>query len=100
MFRLVSFDIAKALCIILVVIGHYIPSDSPQWYVNLRSWIYPSFQVKMSQISPKIGAERGHICPNQKQNWRRLDGYAEIPKLVEKLRDESMKLLDNDALIA
>lgn len=32
--RLISFDIAKALCIILVVIGHYIPDSSPSWYVG------------------------------------------------------------------
>lgn len=44
--RLISFDIAKALCIILVVIGHYIPDNSPQWYVNLRTWIY-SFHMPL-----------------------------------------------------
>lgn len=32
--RLISFDIAKAICIILVVIGHYIPDSSPSWYVG------------------------------------------------------------------
>ena len=26
--RLISFDIAKAICIILVVIGHYVPDYS------------------------------------------------------------------------
>lgn len=46
MSRLISFDIAKALCIILVVIGHYIPDNSPQWYVNLRTWIY-SFHMPL-----------------------------------------------------
>ena len=37
---------------------------------------------------------------HREKNWRRLDGYAEIPGLVEKLREKSMKLLDNEALIA
>ncbi|WP_159432010.1 hypothetical protein [Fibrobacter sp. UWP2] len=37
---------------------------------------------------------------HREKNWRRLDGYAEIPELVEKLREKSMKLLDNEALIA
>lgn len=46
MARLVSFDIAKALCIILVVIGHYFPIDSPQWYATFRSWIY-SFHMPL-----------------------------------------------------
>lgn len=30
--RIVLFDIAKALCIVLVVVGHYIPENSPVWY--------------------------------------------------------------------
>ncbi len=38
--RLVSIDIARAICIILVVIGHYIPENSPNWYVAMRSVIY------------------------------------------------------------
>lgn len=38
--RLVSFDIAKAICIILVVIGHYVPDYSPQWYVGVHDVIY------------------------------------------------------------
>lgn len=46
MTRLVSFDIAKVLCIILVVIGHYFPDDSPQWYATIWSWIY-SFHMPL-----------------------------------------------------
>lgn len=38
--RLISFDIAKAICIILVVIGHYVPDYSPQWYVGVHDVIY------------------------------------------------------------
>lgn len=38
--RLVSFDIAKAICIILVVVGHYVPEGSPGWYVWLHDTIY------------------------------------------------------------
>lgn len=38
--RLVSFDIAKAICIILVVIGHYSPDESPEWYVWIHDVIY------------------------------------------------------------
>jgi fucose 4-O-acetylase-like acetyltransferase len=33
-------DIARAIGIVLVVIGHYIPDDSPDWYVVLRDAIY------------------------------------------------------------
>lgn len=38
--RLVEFDIAKAICIILVVIGHYFPDNSPKWYVWVHDVIY------------------------------------------------------------
>jgi fucose 4-O-acetylase-like acetyltransferase len=40
MTRLIQFDIAKAIAIILVVVGHYFPDNAPHWYAQLRSWIY------------------------------------------------------------
>lgn len=44
--RLVAFDIAKAICIVLVVIGHYIPDNSPSWYIEMRNVIY-SFHMPL-----------------------------------------------------
>ena len=38
--RLISFDIAKAICMILVVVGHYVPDYSPTWYVDIHDVIY------------------------------------------------------------
>lgn len=38
--RIISLDIAKAVCIILVVVGHYVPDNSPTWYVMLHDVIY------------------------------------------------------------
>lgn len=38
--RIIQLDIAKAICIILVVIGHYIPSNSPSWYIIIHDIIY------------------------------------------------------------
>lgn len=38
--RIVFIDVAKAICIILVVIGHFIPDNSPEWYVALHDIIY------------------------------------------------------------
>lgn len=38
--RLVSIDIAKAICIILVVIGHYHPGNAPEWYIFINRFIY------------------------------------------------------------
>lgn len=38
--RLLEFDIAKAICIVLVAIGHYVPEGTPHWYQMLHDWIY------------------------------------------------------------
>ena len=38
--RLFSIDIARAICIILVVIGHYLPDNSPDWYLTINKVIY------------------------------------------------------------
>ena len=38
--RIIQLDVAKAICIILVVIGHYIPSNSPSWYIMVHDIIY------------------------------------------------------------
>ncbi|MDR3268088.1 MAG: acyltransferase family protein, partial [Tannerella sp.] len=38
--RITSIDIAKAICILLVVIGHYVPTDAPAWYKSMVEVIY------------------------------------------------------------
>ena len=38
--RIVYIDIAKALCIILVVIGHYCPDGCPDWWIAVHDFIY------------------------------------------------------------
>lgn len=58
MTRLVHFDIAKAIAIILVVIGHYYPENAPGWYLALHSWIYtfhmPLFMFAINAKSSKL----------------------------------------------
>ncbi|MDR1258863.1 MAG: acyltransferase family protein [Tannerellaceae bacterium] len=44
--RITYIEIARAVCIILVVVGHYIPEDSPAWYVTLHDAIY-SFHMPL-----------------------------------------------------
>jgi len=38
--RIFTLDIAKAICIVLVIIGHYFPDNSPEWYSGIRNIIY------------------------------------------------------------
>ncbi len=44
--RIIQLDVAKAICIILVVIGHYIPNNAPTWYVIIHDIIY-SFHMPL-----------------------------------------------------
>lgn len=44
--RLITLDIAKTICIILVVIGHYHPENSPTWFSSIRDIIY-SFHMPL-----------------------------------------------------
>lgn len=44
--RLDYLDIAKALCIVLVVVGHYNPSVCPDWWLAVRAVIY-SFHMPL-----------------------------------------------------
>jgi len=37
--RFYIFDISKAICIILIVIGHYIPENTPHWHICIWRWI-------------------------------------------------------------
>lgn len=40
--RDITFDIAKGIGIVLVVIGHYIPDTAPSWYIGFVSFVYHS----------------------------------------------------------
>ena len=44
--RIVYIDIAKAICIILVVIGHYVPNNCPEWWMMIHDIIY-SFHMPL-----------------------------------------------------
>ena len=44
--RIVYLDIAKAICIILVVIGHYSPDGCPEWWMAVHDFIY-SFHMPL-----------------------------------------------------
>ena len=48
--RSIFIDISKAICIILVVIGHFHPTFSPEWYVALVKIIY-TFHTKAHSVN-------------------------------------------------
>jgi len=61
--RLLNFDIAKALCIILVVIGHYV-DNAPDWWMGMRDIIYsfhmPLFMFASGYIYIAFKKEEGY----------------------------------------
>lgn len=60
--RIIALDIAKAICIILVVMGHYVPDNSPAWYVLVHDVIYtfhmPLFMFVSGYVYIVPGTER------------------------------------------
>ena len=56
--RLVYLDIARAWCIILVVVGHYIPDSAPQYYQVLHHVIYTFHMPLFLFISGYIYAKQ------------------------------------------
>lgn len=63
--RVISFDIARALCILLVVIGHYYPENSPAWYRVIHDVIYsfhmPLFMFISGYIFALTRKEEGFV---------------------------------------
>lgn len=62
--RIISLDIAKAICIVLVVIGHCLPENAPNWYQQIVDFIYkfhmPLFMfasgyIYMATLKPELG---------------------------------------------
>ena len=59
--RILYIDIAKAICIILVVIGHYCPDSSPQWYQTVNHFIYSFHMPLFMFASGFVYAFRGGV---------------------------------------
>ncbi len=78
-FRIESLDIAKAICIVLVVVGHYIPDNSPIWYVVLHDVIYtfhmPLFMFASGFIYMATKKDMGYGVFIQKKVQRLLIPY-------------------------
>lgn len=99
--RLLSFDIAKALCIIFVVIGHYIPDDAPLWYVNLRLWIYsfhmPLFMFASGYIYMAFKKDEPYLTFVAKKVRRLMIPYVVVSVIVImiKLLTQSSMYVEN-----
>lgn len=99
--RLIFLDIAKAICIILVVIGHYHPENSPEWYTMVREFIY-SFHMPLFMFAS------GYIYIATKREHETYKGFIVkkvkrlmVPYLVTSILVISLKLItQGDAYVA
>lgn len=99
--RLVFLDIAKTICIILVVVGHYHPENSPEWYTMVRKFIY-SFHMPLFMFAS------GYIYIATKREHETYKGFIVkkvkrlmVPYLVTSILVISLKLItQGDAYVA
>lgn len=74
--RIIALDIAKAICIILVVMGHYVPDNSPAWYVLVHDVIYtfhmPLFMFVSGYVY--IATKRGSLMEIFVEESQTADG--------------------------
>lgn len=90
--RILSLDIARAICIILVVIGHYYPENSPGWYDSLHGLIYsfhmPLFMFASGYVYMATNKERNY----GKFVWKKVKRLM-IPYVVTSFIVITLKLL-------
>jgi len=98
MARLTYVDLAKAIAIILVVVGHYFPDNAPSCYIALRSWIYtfhmPLFMFLSGFIYISFKKEESYISFVAKKAKRLVIPYFAISVIII-----SIKLLSQRGLL-
>ena len=84
--RIIWIDMAKAICIILVVIGHYFPDIHPEWYGTIRSVIYsfhmPLFMFASGFVYIATYQDSGYIAFLTKKAKRLMIPYFTTSILV------------------
>ncbi len=95
--RIVSIDIAKAICIVLVVVGHYVPANSPAWYVALHDIIY-TFHMPLFMFAS------GYVYIATKKDvaygtflWKKVRRLM-MPYIVTSMSVITIKLLTQDGM--
>jgi fucose 4-O-acetylase-like acetyltransferase len=96
--RLTSIDIAKAICIVLVVVGHYHPDNSPEWYTIINHLIY-SFHMPLFMFAS------GYVYIATKRNekygsfmWKKIKRLL-IPYFSASIIVISIKLASQQGLL-
>jgi fucose 4-O-acetylase-like acetyltransferase len=84
--RYLSVDIARAVCILLVVIGHYEPSDCPLWYRAMNDVIYsfhmPLFMFVSGYVYRATWRPTGYVAFIRKKFTRLMIPYFLVSILI------------------
>lgn len=94
--RTLTLDIGKALCIILVVIGHYWPVNCPAWHQSLRDVIYifhmPFFLFASGYIYIHYKKEEPYLIFIKRKVIRLLIPYFVVSFLIVVIKLLSQKV--------
>ncbi len=98
--RILSIDIARALCIVLVVAGHYFPDGGPVWYTDLRNWIYsfhmPLFMFLSGYVYSYTRREESYARFLGRKAKRLLLPYVIVSAVIISIKIASQQLLGMD----
>lgn len=93
--RITYFDLAKAICIILVALGHYVPEGAPMWYESLHDWIYlfhmPLFMFASGYIYNAFKREESYSSFIWKKVKRLMVPYFVVSALIITIKLVSQK---------
>ena len=88
--RLLDFDIAKAICIMLVVMGHNVPDGLPKWWQTTHDIIYtfhmPLFMFASGFIYIAFKKDESYLHFLQKKVLRLMVPYITISLIVITLK--------------
>lgn len=95
--RIIFIDIAKAIAIVLVVIGHYFPDNHPQWYGEMNSIIYGFHMPLFMFASGFVYIATVKDEPYQSFIWRKVKRLL-IPYLAVSVLIISIKLMSQGSV--
>ena len=95
--RLIDIDIAKGICIVLVVTGHYVPADAPGWYLTLVNIIYKFHMPLFMFASGLVHQATKKPVPYKRFIWKKFKRLG-IPYILVSLMIICIKLLSDNKM--
>lgn len=98
--RRTDIDMARAIAIVLVVLGHYYPDGSPAWYTGLRDWAYsfhmPLFMYLSGYVYILAKREESYLSFIGRKARRLLVPYVIVSAVIILIKLLSQSLLGMD----